>query len=307
MIKENGAGEVWPPLQPDGLIREQLRIVFMGAGRTQSGQAATVLALANSHCQLEAQLRPDQCGNAQYPLTYGDVVAVKALPEQSAQRREPGTPRLAIQRIRLLDPDEICFEALLPQTWVVPTQVPALTLLLQSLNAVSHRAIRRFLVDVLLNANTALGLLTVPASCRHHHAFPGGLLEHTVDMLIDFQQHQPRTLEPILQDLMRALIVVHDIGKTVTHASGAYTGRGEWQPHEPAGLELLASPLATLDRNAPKLAHFIRATFKPARYHPKKRHYLHDWLSRLDRRSVSRKPIHVDTLKEPYHALSDKR
>ncbi len=305
MIKENGAGQSWPAVQSDGLIREQLRIVFMGAGRTETGQAANVLALANSHYQLEAQLRPDQCGNPQYPLTYGDVVAVKALPEQSTQRRKPETPRLAIQRIRLLDPDEICFEALLPQTWVAPSQIPALTLLLQSLNTTSHWAIRRFLVDVLLNAHTALGLLTVPASCRHHHAFPGGLLEHTVDMLIDFQQYQPPTLEPILQDLMRALIVVHDIGKTVTHVSGAYTGRGEWQPHEPAGLELLASPLATLDRNAPKLAHFIRATFKPALYHPKKRHYLHDWLSRLDRRSADRKPVHVDTLKEHYHALSD--
>ena len=298
MMTENGAIQAWPPVHPDGLIRQQLRIVLMGAGRTPGGQAATVVALGNSRYHLKGELRPDQCGNPQYPLTYGDVVAVKAALEQSAKVHEPSTPRLAIQRIRLLDPDEICFEALLPQTWVAPAQIPALMLLLQSLNAVSHRHVRRFLVDVLLNANTALGLLTVPASCRHHHAYPGGLLEHTVDMLIDFEQHRPPNLEPILQDLMRALIVVHDIGKTVTHVSGAYTERGEWQPHEPAGLELLASPLATLERNAPSIAHLIRATFKPALYHPKKRHHLHHWLSRLDQRSASRKPIYVDALKE---------
>ena len=219
-MKNESALWDWPVVNTDGLIREQMRIVFVGAGRIQSGQAATVLVLGNSCGQLETQLRSDQRRYSHYPLGFGDVVMVKALKEQSAERYEPSAPSVKVQQVRLLDPDEIRFEALLPQVWVAPAQFPALTLLVQSLNAISNRHVRRFIIDVLLNSNTALGLLTVPASCRHHHAYPGGLLEHTVDMLMDFEQHQPSSLDQVVVDVMRAMIVVHDIGKTVTHASG---------------------------------------------------------------------------------------
>lgn len=122
-------------------------------------------------------------------------------------------------------------------------------------------------------------------------------------MLLDFEGHKPCRLGAIQQGLIRVLIMLHDIGKTVTHVRSGYSDRGEWQPHEPAGLELLATPLATLERNVPRLAHLIRATFKPSMYYPKKRHYLHHWLSRLDRRSASRVPVFVELLNGCRHVL----
>ncbi len=288
----------------DGLIREYLRIVFIGAGRSADGQPSTVVGLANSRCYLDGLIGSDRCGSAYYALSFGDVVAVKASIQPAAPQTQSGCGHIDIQSIRLVDPDRITFEALLPKIWVAPAHYPALTLLLQSLNAVRCFHLRRFLVDVLLNANTALGMLNAPASMRHHHAGPGGLLEHTVDMLLDFEEHKPGRLGLIQQDLMRVLIIIHDIGKTVTHVENGYSDRGKWQPHDPAGLELLATPLATLERNAPKLAHLIRATFKPPHYYPKRRHYLHHWLSRLDRRSANRKPVCIESLRKHYHALS---
>lgn len=304
-VKASVPIQIWPPANSEGVIREQFRIVFMGSGRTHRGLAASVVALSNSLYQFEAQLRPDQCGGHRYPLTYGDVVAIKATVEQSRQSQDLNSPETRIHAIRLLDPDEMTFEALLPRSWVTPAQYPTLILLLQSLNAVSHRHVRRFLIDVLLNTNTALGLLTVPASIRHHHAYPGGLLEHTVDMLLELEQQHRNGLDRLHMDVMRALIIVHDIGKVVTHVSGAYTQRGQWQPHEPAGLELLASPLATLERNVPSMANIIRAAFKPPNYHPKQRHELHTLLSDLDRTSANRKPIDVRSFKVGDRELAD--
>ncbi len=294
----------WPLSHGDGLIREQFRVVCVGAGRIPGGQAATLLELANVRGQLEAELASDRYPSNQPPLAFGDVVEVRASLLQSTNLQEPCAPRVGIQKLRLLDPDEVSFEALLPLSWVAPAHLPALTVLVQSLNTLSHRHVRRFIVDTLLNPNTALGLLTVPASCKHHHAYPGGLLDHTVDMLLDFERSRPSDLDPIVQDVVRAMVVVHDIGKTVTHVSGTFTARGQWQPHEPAGLELLASPLATLERNAPGIANLIRAMFKPPKYHPKKRHQLHYLVSRLDRDSANRKPFYLQSLKDIHRALS---
>lgn len=143
----------------DGLIREYLRIVFIGAGRRADEQPATVVGLANCRCYLEGLMGSDQCGSVYNALSFGDVVAVKASIQPAAPQTQSGCGHIDIQSIRLVYPDRITFEALLPKIWVAPAHYPALTLLLQFLNAVRSFHLRRFLVDVLLNANTRLGCL----------------------------------------------------------------------------------------------------------------------------------------------------
>lgn len=75
------------------------------------------------------------------------------------------------------------------------------------------------LVQSILNGNRQK-LLTCPAARRHHHAFAGGLLEHTLSVarncvfLADkYAEHYPDMQPPLDKGLVVAGGILHDIGK----------------------------------------------------------------------------------------------
>jgi 3'-5' exoribonuclease len=83
---------------------------------------------------------------------------------------------------------------------------------------IANAALRK-LVETLLAANRE-ALLTHPAARRNHHAYIGGLLEHTLSVtrtcvfLADkYADYYPEMKPPLDKDLVVAGGILHDIGK----------------------------------------------------------------------------------------------
>lgn len=87
-----------------------------------------------------------------------------------------------------------------------------------------------------------------PAAVTNHHAFPGGLLRHTVDLLELVQLIAPRY--PQLDvDLLSVGTFLHDVGKTEELAPGgdmAYTDRGQLVGHIVIGVQFLGEKITAV-------------------------------------------------------------
>ena len=112
-------------------------------------------------------------------------------------------------------------------------------------------ALRAFLKDVFTETKLRDAFLSLPASHSHHHAWPGGLAAHSLEVATIVH----RTLVD-LDESERWLACVagllHDVGKLRTLQSG---GRrpvlGYLVDHEQLTLEILAPALGSLDRKWP--------------------------------------------------------
>ncbi|MCL2118058.1 MAG: HD domain-containing protein [Planctomycetaceae bacterium] len=85
----------------------------------------------------------------------------------------------------------------------------------------------------------------VPAGIKLHHAYEGGLLEHTVTMLETAKRILP--LYPMLDDdLLLTGVFLHDIGKTVEltgQGEFSYTDEGQMLGHPVIALEMLCEKI----------------------------------------------------------------
>jgi 3'-5' exoribonuclease len=83
---------------------------------------------------------------------------------------------------------------------------------------IENASVRR-LVESILSGNREL-LLACPAARHHHHAFAGGLLEHTLSvtrtcvfLAQKYAEYYPQMQPPLDQDLAVAGAILHDVGK----------------------------------------------------------------------------------------------
>jgi hypothetical protein len=262
------------------------RIQFRVIGRTdkldRAGRACSRLELGNLSGTATAFIRHDEFAAHHRDVDHGDIVLIGGGLQEMADRF-------------LIRIDDICRAhssyirptALLPKEWVLPNFIPPLRTVIRHWLGISSSALQRFMSDVFLDASNALGFLNVPASKRYHHAYQGGLLDHTADMLLKLEERTWFQERLFQRDLATVLVIVHDIGKTVTFVGGDHSSRGEHQPHEMAVLEMLAAPLATLEMTDPIAANLIRGFFKPRDWYPKKHDPIYKLISSLDRESAN--------------------
>ena len=87
-----------------------------------------------------------------------------------------------------------------------------------------------------------------PAGIKAHHAYPGGLIEHTVTMME--VALRLREVYPDLDvDLLLVGVFLHDLGKTRElswDTSFAYTDEGQLVGHMPIAVEMLSARVAEL-------------------------------------------------------------
>jgi len=276
-----------PEMRP--LIQKARRlecIQFRVIGRTdkldRAGRACSRLELGNLSGTATAFIHHDEFAAHRRDVDYGDIVLITGELQEMAERF-------------LIRVDEICRAhyscirptALLPKEWVLPNFTSQLRTVIRHWLGVSSSALRRFMADVFLDAGNALGFLNVPASKRYHHAYQGGLLDHTADMLLRLEERTWIQARQFQCDLATVLVILHDIGKTVTFVGRGHSDRGGHQPHEMAALELLAVPLTTLEMTDPIAANLIRGFFKPRDWYPKKQDPIYKLVSTLDRESAN--------------------
>jgi 3'-5' exoribonuclease len=133
----------------------------------------------------------------------GDRVRVAG---QVIQRQ--GRPVVRVRHIRPAG-DEVGAEQLLPRSHREPEELMGFAVHLA--DEIADPALRALAQGVLADPALAPGWLTAPCTRSGHHAYQGGLLEHTVGVASLAQtlcQWHPR-LDP---DLLVAAAVVHDVG-----------------------------------------------------------------------------------------------
>ena len=119
-------------------------------------------------------------------------------------------------------------------------------------------ALRQFLQAVFGNTSLALAYLHAPASQAHHHAYPGGLLDHSLEVA-DIVHGTLVQEEPAINALAVVAGLLHDLGKVrILAPNGSRTRAGYLLNHEALTLELLAPSLAQLDRTWPDGAIALR-------------------------------------------------
>lgn len=108
-----------------------------------------------------------------------------------------------------------------------------------------------------------------PASLNHHHAFPGGLLVHSVDTAWKVFNNQQ--IESYTRQIGTVVALLHDIGKIKALSSDmTRTDLGMFVDHENLSLEILAPHLSWLENIDTELAIAIRylLTWKKKSYDP---------------------------------------
>lgn len=88
------------------------------------------------------------------------------------------------------------------------------------------------------------------AAVSNHHAYPGGLLRHTVDMLELCLLIAPRYPQ-LDAEILQVGAFLHDLGKTVELAASGeinYTDRGQLVGHIVIGIQMLGDRIAACDK-----------------------------------------------------------
>lgn len=122
--------------------------------------------------------------------------------------------------------------------------------------------LKNFIRRVIERRNRLEAFLNAPASRSQHHAYRGGLLEHSLEVAQNVvtmiklnEPDMPRTL----LELGFVAGLLHDIGKTFTYDSkGKPTSAWSLCEHDALTLEACAIALAYLDRHEPELAITLR-------------------------------------------------
>jgi len=121
----------------------------------------------------------------------------------------------------------------------LPAESTKVALLLEQIQASS---LKELSFRLMTERSFMRALLQAPASLRHHHAYPGGLIKHTRETM-EIVLEQTKDLSPLERDLLLTAAFLHDLGKAYEYASyKTLTERGELLGHEVTLLEIL-SPL----------------------------------------------------------------
>ncbi len=111
--------------------------------------------------------------------------------------------------------------------------------------------LREFVLKVLATDGLAFPFVSAPASLNHHHNYPGGLLQHSLECVQNVSQSGKFSELQKQMGIVAALF--HDIGKILTLTSDMRrTTLGRTMDHDKLALEVLAPHLRWLDERWPE-------------------------------------------------------
>ncbi|EGJ50710.1 3'-5' exoribonuclease YhaM family protein [Desulfocurvibacter africanus] len=212
------------------------------------------LKLQDSSGSLEAKVFSPL--SQQYPnLTAGNIVVA-----EGAVQLFRDQPQVIIERLELLacEPDETLLRGLIPCSKVDPE------ILLEELEDLLRQELRhgpwkKFCKRVLADQDIRGKLLFAPGAKAIHHAYAGGLLEHTL-AVCRICQSLCGLYPELDREVLLAAAAFHDLGKAWELSSGLlrdYTDEGRLLGHIAIGLEKLLPHLAKVtDLDDELKAHF---------------------------------------------------
>ena len=172
----------------------------------------------------------------------GDYVRVRG---NAVEYRD--TLQLVVRHLERLDPDQIDTRDFLPTTERDTDQM--LEQLIQISKTVENQHLSRLLAAFFEDKTFVELFKTAPAAKKMHHAYLGGLLEHTLSIARLIQAIAGH-YKGIDKDLLLTGGILHDVGKVYefsyeTHID--YSDAGRLLNHIVIGVEMLETKIATLD------------------------------------------------------------
>ncbi len=228
----------WPSLRQlevGDLLTACYSLTGLEVGTTRSDKPFLTLRLSDVHGTIEAKVWED-AETVRERLEIGFFVGVRGRVESFRDARQLKIE--AIERIDL-EPDEL--ELFMPRSRRDFTEMEAE---LDGWMASLHDAALRALVERLLGGETASGraFRRAPAAKHNHHAWVGGLLEHTLSLVGICQRLDEHYAPRLDRDLLLAGAMLHDVGKIreISLEPGFhYTTEGRLLGHILIGLDLV--------------------------------------------------------------------
>lgn len=171
----------------------------------KTGGPFITLLLADQTGELPAVMWEDLEGVGG-EIREGDVVKV-----QGVVGSYQGERQLTIQRLRLARDDETALENFLPTT---EADIASLLAFLQeTIRSFTSEPLRQLLTRVLDGEGFRDAFAAAPAAKGLHHAYLGGLLEHTVSVVKLCDTIAAHYGGEVDRDLLLASAILHDVGK----------------------------------------------------------------------------------------------
>ncbi|KPK75785.1 MAG: hypothetical protein AMJ79_09755 [Phycisphaerae bacterium SM23_30] len=158
-----------------------------------------------------------------------------------------GSLQLVIEGLRPVEAAEVDLEEFLPQT---DKDIPEMfARLKKELARIENPHLRRLVQAFLSDAELMRLFQQAPAAMGLHHAYIGGLLEHTLSLLVLAERVQGH-YAALDWDLIKAALFLHDLGKTTElqyDVSFQYTDEGRLVGHLVKGAVLIEQKIQQLD------------------------------------------------------------
>jgi 3'-5' exoribonuclease len=168
----------------------------------------------------------------------GDFVQIRG-----AASEYQGLLQITVKSLSKCPEGDVDAAAFLPST---DKNVPSMLDRLQNLTrSVQKGWLQELLEEFWKDAEFVRGFITAPAAKRMHHAYLGGLLEHTLSVAV-LAEKTAAHYAGIRRDLLLAGAVLHDIGKIheLDYRTGIdYTTEGRLLSHIVIGLRMLDEKL----------------------------------------------------------------
>jgi hypothetical protein len=271
-------------------FRAQFRVAALQEHRRPGELESDVTALLDNYEGRCTGLIPAESSVEIWNLAPGQVVFVKG------KRRFVGDEDVAdVESMYPLSADLVENGAAVLPLQDCPTIAHAALERLVSLNhTLDPPVLRDFLSRVLLDPAIGVPFMRSRAAARYHHAYPGGLLVHSTEML-DLAATMGRAVEPRSPHtvgIVQLGYLLHDLGKIDTVGEFGKSALANPVRHEAQTLILLGSHLGWLAAKWPEGARWLTAILKHCALPRKERPY-DDWMGSqavvfLDRLSVAR-------------------
>ncbi|MEE8229296.1 MAG: HD domain-containing protein [candidate division NC10 bacterium] len=171
----------------------------------KSGEAFLTLLLTDRTGEMPAVMWEDLDGIGER-VREGDLVKV-----QGVVGNYQGETQVTIQRLRLAREGEAAPEDFLPATEADVASM--LTFLQETIRAFTSEPLNRLLSRIFEGEGFREAFAAAPAAKELHHAYVGGLLEHTVSVVQLCEAIASHYKGAVDRDLLLASAILHDVGK----------------------------------------------------------------------------------------------
>ena len=228
-------------LQANQVVTTTLLVKFKEVKTKKSGDPYLSLILGDRSGELEAKMW-DKIEEVEATFDRDDFIKVKGLVQVYRNR-----PQLTIHKLRRCQDEEVNFADYFPKTAKDIDEM--FEELLGVVDGVQNSYLRELLMSILMDEDLAAKFKQAPAAKTLHHAWLGGLLEHTLSLCKLCKLVAPHYSD-INLDLLLSGAVLHDIGKTEELSytrSFTYTNEGQLLGHMILELDLINEKISQVE------------------------------------------------------------